>query len=106
MNNLDLSNLTLTTSCLNELPFVFANTDPLAPPPPIIINRTIPKTVVSDEDVRAKYRSAIAAWVIILIIVSVGTACVGYLWWKGRVIMGELAKEMITHETLVSQRRA
>jgi hypothetical protein len=87
--------LTLTTLCLSEAPFVFANTGPLAPPPPIVIDRTVVKTVVSDEDTKSKYRSAVSAWVIIFIIVVLATACVAYLWWKGKKIMGQLSAEMI-----------
>ena len=82
------------------------NTDPLAPPLPTIINRVIPKTVVSDEDVKGKYRSAVAAWVIVFIILALITLGMMYMWWKGKTVMGELSNEIIKYETVANQRRA
>ena len=82
------------------------NTDPLAPPPPTIINRVIPKSVVSDEDAKGKYRSAVAAWVIVFIILALITLGMMYMWWKGKTVMGELSSEIIKYETVANQRRA
>ena len=96
----------MTTSCINESPFAFAYSDPLAPPPPTIINRSIPKIVVTDEDIKGNYRSAVAAWVIVLIIIALITIGVMYVWWKGKNIMGELSNEIIKYETVANQRRA
>jgi hypothetical protein len=100
--NLDIANISLTTSCINESPYVFANTDPLAPPPPTIINRIIPKTVTTDEDVKGKYRSATAAWVIVFVIIAAITVGVMYMWWKGKNIMGDLSKEILKYETVAN----
>lgn len=85
---------------------MFANSDPLPPPPPIIINRSIPKIVATDEDIKGKYRSTVAAWVIVLIIIALITIGVMYLWWKGKNIMGDLSNEIIKYETVANQRRA
>ena len=85
---------------------MFANTDPAPSPPPIIVNRVIPKKEVKDEDYKQRYSSAVAAWVIVLIIVGLATMCITYIWCKGKQVMGELASEMIKSETLLNQRRA
>ena len=85
---------------------MFANTDPAPSPPPIIVNRVIPKKEVKDEDYKQRYSSAVAAWVIVLIIVGLATICITYIWCKGKQVMGELASEMIKSETLLNQRRA
>jgi len=82
------------------------NTDPLAPPPPTIIDRVIPKTVVSDEDAKGKYRSATAAWVIVFIIIACITLGMIVMWWKGKTIMTELSNEIIKYESVANQRRA
>ena len=101
LNSLSITDVSLTTSCINEDPFVFANTDPV-PSPPVIENRVIPKKVVKDEDYKQRYSSAVAAWVIVLIIVGLATICITYIWCKGKQVMGELASEMIKSETLMN----
>lgn len=51
---------------------------------------------MTDEDVKGKYRTAVAIWIIVLIIIGMATVCMVYMWWKGKKVNEEIAKEMIT----------
>jgi hypothetical protein len=84
-----LTSLTLTTSCLTEPPYVFPGWEnvPLDGYPPaknltITVERN--RTALSDEAEKQDYKHAITAWVIVLIILVVLLAAIGYLAFKGR----------------------
>jgi hypothetical protein len=84
---------------------VFANTDP-APPTIKIVDRNVSKTVVSDADLISSYRSALAAWIIVFIILLVATIFIGYLVRKGRSILGSEQKELDKIETVFNSKKA
>ena len=95
----------MTTVCLPEAPFVFANTDPVAPTIKIV-DRNVPKTVVSDADLMTSYRTSVAAWVIVFIIVLVATVFMGYLVRKGRSILASEQKDLDKMETVFNSKKA
>lgn len=100
-----LDSITLSTVCIQEGAYVFANTDPTAPVIKIV-DRIVPKTIVKDEDEKHKYNSALAAWVIVFIIIFIASIFMAYIVSKGRKILTQESKDMSKMEAVYNAKKA
>ena len=101
-----MTSLVLTTSCLTETPFAFASTDPLPTPPPIIQERIVNKTVVTDQDQKSKYSTALGIWIIVFIIFFIATVALVYMWHKGKKVLVSEAQDLTKLEQIIKQKKA
>ena len=76
--------MTLTTTCLGEAPYVFPGwggvpLDGYSGPKEVIVEVTKSRTKLADEEEKADYRTAVTAWVIVMIILIVILSVLGFL---------------------------